>query len=102
MEKEKIIEKGYDYERMLNIIKNLSYEDTNKLVDFLLQFKESDSPDELYPKEFVEWIGLEYGFHDLSLREMDMKWIYPLEPIAFSDYFTTNELYNYWLTIKDK
>jgi len=57
----------------------------------------------LYPKEFVEWIGLGIGFHDLGLREIDMKWIYPIEPIAFSDEFTLDELYSYWkFNIQDK
>ena len=54
-------------------------------------------------REFIEWIGINYGFNELSLREMDMKWIYPIEPVSFSDEFTTDELFQYWLdNVKDK
>ena len=45
--------------------------------------------------EFIEWIGLEYGFHSLAIREIDMKWLYPLDLDEDKEY-TTNELFTYW------
>ena len=49
-----------------------------------------------YLEGFVEWIGVQYGFHDLTLREMDYKWIYQNKEYSF------NELYKYWQSIKQE
>lgn len=49
-------------------------------------------------ERFIQWIGLEYGFNNLAIREIDMKWIYPIEPVAFSEELTLSELFTYWNT----
>ena len=44
---------------------------------------------------FIDWIGIEYGFHSLALREIDMKWLYPLDLDEGKEY-TLDELFTYW------
>lgn len=46
---------------------------------------------------FIEWVGLEYGFHTLDIREIDMKWLHPLYSDKWKEY-TTEELFTYWHT----
>lgn len=91
--KEKIIEilKSYsDYhylaelERTAYVISDFSFTD---VADAILSLP-------LYEKEFVEWIGLKYGFHELALREIDMKWLYPLNNEGKE--YSHDELYDYW------
>jgi len=51
-----------------------------------------------YPKDFLEWIGLCYGSHEIIL--VDMKWICQFHNSPFTYEYDTNELYECWLTKK--
>ena len=48
-----------------------------------------------YPKEFVEWMLKCGTYSDVPYREFTLKWNVNIEPDKWQ-YFTTDELYQYW------
>ena len=48
-----------------------------------------------YPKEFVEWMLKCGTYSDVPYKTFTLKWNVNIEPGTWQ-YFTTDELFNYW------